>query len=145
MKRRTAPGARSGFGGLHRQFEVVPAPALILDDLPGVAEGVALRPCQIAEVEFHLQVAGDDVQDNGLDLVKSLGDTGYLGEDDTDIAKAVLLLGKCPDAAAGDGAVDVAEGKGVAADLQQCGDSLPPQLGGVVDWRPGEEPFPAVS
>ena len=139
-----ASGAAAFIAALHRQLELEPGVGPLVDDGPGVAVGLALRPGEVAEVKFHVQVAGNDVQDDLPDLLEPLRDAGHVGEDDADVAEPVLLLGQGLDAAAGDGVVDVREGEAVPADAQQGGDGLAAQVGGVVDRGTGEEGLPPV-
>ena len=94
---------------------------------------LAFRPGQVPEVELHLQVAGDNVQNNRLNLGEPLGNAHYIGEYDPDVAEAALLQGQSPDAAADDGGVDVAGGEAALPDGQQGGNGLAAQIGGVVN------------
>lgn len=50
---------------------------LLVDIGPGIAAGMTLRPGQITEVELHFQMARNNIQDNGADLLKPLRNSRY--------------------------------------------------------------------
>ena len=54
--------------------------------------GVALRPGQEAEVELHIQMGGEDIENDLLDLVDPVRDADDVREDDPDITDLILLL-----------------------------------------------------
>ena len=78
--------------------------------------GVALRPSQEAEVELHIQMGGEDIENDLLDLVDPVRDADDVREDDPDITDLILLFNQRVDAAPGDGGIDRTEGKAVPAD-----------------------------
>ena len=106
-----------------------------MNDGPCILMRFAFRPGQVAEIEFNLQMTGNDIQNNFPDLLKSLRDARYIRKDHPDVAELLFLLGQRFDSAAGNRVVDVRQREAVSADPQQRGNGLAAQLGAVVDRR----------
>ena len=87
-------------------LEFVPVPLALVDIRPGVLVSVTFGLCQIAEVEFHIQMTGDDVQNDAGDLFEVSGNTSNVGKPDPDIAELLLFLHKGCYTTAGDGVAD---------------------------------------
>ena len=92
--------------------------------------GVALRPSQEAEVELHIQMGGEDIENDLLDLVDPVRDADDVREDDPDITDLILLFNQGVDAAPGDGGIDRTEGKAVPAERRRA--AMAPRRSSVV-------------